>query len=463
MYGGEQTMKKSLLITILVVCMLVANTACGAKTQQTDSNSDPASAAETTAASATDVVKPAKDVQMRFSWWGSDARHEATIKVMENYNKKYPNVTIKGEYGGFDGYLEKMITQLAANSAPDIMQIDYAYLSPFWGQVDNFVDFNAQPTINMDGFSADMLKGITSPKGQLIGLPTGLNFSIVFANKALADKIGIDITQPLTWDKLLEDGKKVNAYNKDTYLLYPTSVNRYIFEPYLFNIIGKKLVSDDYVLGFDKDSLVKSFDYVMQLYKNKVLQPLDEAVTVKTPYENPRWLNEQLVMFPDFSSGFDPAMKTLPGQVVSLNPMGDYNAENTGIVLRPTNMLAAYSKSPNKDEALRFMDYFFNDQEAIDVLGLVRSVPSTTQALDRMVELGKLDAGLKSIADWDQTHKGGAGQNIISTNMDIETIENDILNKLYYGDITVDAAADQFIKLMTDKVLELKKTAAKTN
>jgi len=436
-------MKKRLLITILSICMLTTLTACGSASEQAQSNSS------------------AKEVQMRFSWWGADDRHQATLKVIENYGKKNPGVTIKGEYGGFDGYLEKMITQLAANSAPDIMQIDYAYLDPFWGQINNFVDFNAQSIVKMDGFNADMLKGITSPDGKLIGLPTGLNFSILFANKELAEKIGMDITKPYTWDKLLEDGIKAHAYNKDTYLMYPGAVNRFIFEPYLFNLTGKKLVSDDYILGFDKASLVKTYQYIEQLYKNNVLQPLDEVASIKTPYENPRWLNNQVVMFSDFSSGFNSAMNSLPGKVVCLNPMGDYNAANTGIVLRPTNMLSAYEKSPNRDEALKFIDYFFNDQEAIDTLELVRSVPSTDKALNRMVELGKLDAGLKSVADWDQSHKGGAGQNIISTNTDIETIENDILNKLYYGDLNTDTAADQFIKRMTDKADELKQAAAK--
>ena len=43
-----------------------------------------------------------------------------------------PHVKIEGEYGGFDGYLEKLTTQLAGRTAPDIMQIDIAYLGPFF-------------------------------------------------------------------------------------------------------------------------------------------------------------------------------------------------------------------------------------------------------------------------------------------------------------------------------------------
>ena len=243
--------------------------------------------------------------------------------------------------------------------------------------------------------------------------------------------------------------------------MYPNYLNRYVFEPYLFNLTGKKLVSDTYTLGFDKNSLVKTYNYINQLYKNNVLQPFDETATIKTAYENPRWLNGQVVMFPDFSSGFDSAMSSLPGKVVCINPVCDSVAANTGIVLRPTNMLAVNAKSANKNAALEFVNYFFNDQEAIDTLGLCRSVPSTKNALSRMTELWKLDTGLKDVADWDQSHKGGAGQNTISTNTEIETIENDILSKLYYGDISADSAASQFMNRMTDEVSQLKQAAAK--
>lgn len=37
---------------------------------------------------------------LRFSWWGGDDRHEATLKAIELWNKKYPDIKIEPEYGG---------------------------------------------------------------------------------------------------------------------------------------------------------------------------------------------------------------------------------------------------------------------------------------------------------------------------------------------------------------------------
>lgn len=398
----------------------------------------------------------AEGVTLRFSWWGGEDRHEATLAMMEQYMSENPGISIEGEYSGWDGYLEKLTTQMAAGTAPDIIQIDYAFLENFW-KTDDFVDFNSTDSVDRSGFSEGLLKGVESPDGRLIGLPSGLNFTCLFANQAAADKYGVDLTQHFGWDGLLEVGKQVHEQDESAYLMYPYAVNRYVFEPYLFNLTGKKLVEDDYTLGFDRDSLVQTYSYIDSLYKEGVMQPYDEVIELTSPTENPLWLNDQIVLIPDFSSGFDSLKASLAeGNLKCLEPLGDNEAKNTGIVYRPTNMIAVNANSPHVEEALKFVDYFFNNDQAIETLGLCRSVPATQKALDAMAVSGKLSEDLKGSAEYAASHKGGLGQNVVSTNAEIETIENDILNALYYGELTPETAADEFISLMTDKVEELK-------
>ena len=65
---------------------------------------------------------------MRFSWWGADIRHEATLAAIEAYEEENPGVQIEAEYQGFEGYQQKMMTQLAGGTAPDLVQIDNVWL-----------------------------------------------------------------------------------------------------------------------------------------------------------------------------------------------------------------------------------------------------------------------------------------------------------------------------------------------
>ncbi len=79
-----------------------------------------------------------EEIVLRFSWWGSESRHEATLQALEKYHELNPNVTIEGEYSSFDTYYQKLVTQFAGGTAPDIIQIDQPWISDFAGQGEFF-------------------------------------------------------------------------------------------------------------------------------------------------------------------------------------------------------------------------------------------------------------------------------------------------------------------------------------
>jgi len=48
---------------------------------------------------------------MRISWWGSDDRHQKTLKLIKLWESQNPGVTLTPEYGGFIGYQDKLFTE----------------------------------------------------------------------------------------------------------------------------------------------------------------------------------------------------------------------------------------------------------------------------------------------------------------------------------------------------------------
>ena len=70
-------------------------------------------------------------VTLRFTWWGSDARHERTQQVIDLFQKEHPNITVKGEFKDWNGYWDSLATTVAANDAPDIIQMDELYLASY--------------------------------------------------------------------------------------------------------------------------------------------------------------------------------------------------------------------------------------------------------------------------------------------------------------------------------------------
>lgn len=403
-----------------------------------------------------------EEATLRFSWWGGDDRHEATLAVMDQYAAEHPGIKMVGEYSGFDGYLEKLVTQLAGGTAPDIIQIDYAYLETLWSVKDNFINFAGSDAVDLSGFSQSLLAGVTSPSGLVIGLPTGLNFSIIYANKALADAAGIELGH-WTWDDLFANAQRLREYNPDAYLIIGgTNPNRSLFEPYLLNLVGNnKLVNDDYSLGFTVEQAAEAFTFIQRCYNEGVLMPLDdEAVGTYGNYQAYDWLNGNILCLPDYSSG-EAAAKGSMENVVAMPMWGDSEAENTGIMMRPTNMLAVNANSKHLQEALDFVNYFFYDDKAIDTLGLVRSIPATDKAITRLNASNLIADDMLAAEVWAAEHKGGAGQNIISTNSQLEEIEGDYISAVYYADYTPEQAAEKFYEDIQNCVNELKAIAEK--
>jgi multiple sugar transport system substrate-binding protein len=75
------------------------------------------------------VAQSGAPVELRVAWWGSQDRHNRTIKAIELFQKKHPNIKVTYEFAGWGDYWTKMTTQAAGRNLPDVMQQDYAYIA----------------------------------------------------------------------------------------------------------------------------------------------------------------------------------------------------------------------------------------------------------------------------------------------------------------------------------------------
>ena len=131
-------MKKTILVAML--CGITALSACGNKTDVTlpDGQLDPCT--------------------IRFSWWGGDDRHQATNEVINLWNEKHPEIQIIAEYGGWDGWTEKVSAQLSGGTAPDIMQINYDWLISFSPDGNGFYNLSQLSSqLDLSQFDSDVL------------------------------------------------------------------------------------------------------------------------------------------------------------------------------------------------------------------------------------------------------------------------------------------------------------------
>lgn len=410
--------------------------------------------------SSTGEPQGGQPITLRMAWWGGQSRNEATLEAIELYMSQNPNVTIEAEYGGFDGFFEKLITQLSAGTAPDVMQTDYQWFDQFFRQIDLFVDFNRTPEMDLSQFDPTFLESFTSPDGKLIGAPTGINGTTMYMNATLADRLGIDYTRQMTWDRLLTEGTELHRRNPQVYMLNMTinqDLRTMLFEPYLFTLTGKRFIENDGTLGFDRQSLIQTFEYVLSLYDNGVMQPVAETASIRTGQlaENPKWLNNEVVFLIDLTSRYIPITGSISGsEVIAVEFPSPKDAVNSGILLRPTNLYSVYARSGNVNEAVRFTSWILNDPEAARIQGLERSMPASGSAREALVAEGVVSENFNFSVNYAIEH-AGLPQSFISLNQEIQAIEDDVLTRVVYRDWSPERGADEMIRQITNKLAEL--------
>lgn len=416
-----------------------------------DANQESGPAAESSA-----VAKP---VNLRFSWWGSDARHKGTLDAISLYKKVASQVTIDPEYGGFDGYDQKIKTQLAGGTAPDIIQLDQPWLAELTRGQEVLADLS-KSSMDLSGYDAQYLKDFVTYNNKIVGLPMGTNGRTLIVNKSLADKLGVDYSKGFSWDSLLETAQKIHGANNKYYLINSDlGVVELMWTSLLRQLSGSSRIKEDGTLGFTKEQAVASYTWVKQAYEAGVFQPMGESqlFSGKTD-QNPKWINQEFVAVEGWSSEIAKFRDALPKGTeidVALPPLLP-QAKTGAALIRPSMVISVNNKSKDKEEAIKFVNWLLTDKEAAVTLGDVRAVPVLNATRQAIVEAGKLDKNVAKAVDL-ATSSQASPDTPLSQNSQISEICNDLLQKIAFAKATPEQAADELIKRLTDKVKELKK------
>ena len=127
--------------------------------------------------------KPEEKIVLRVSWWGGEDRHQKTLEALKLFEKKYPNITVKAEYGGWQGWQEKITTQMAGGMAPDLMQINWNWINIFSKDGNGFYNLNnLSPTIDLSQYEQILLDQCII-NGKLNAIPYGVAGRVFLYNK----------------------------------------------------------------------------------------------------------------------------------------------------------------------------------------------------------------------------------------------------------------------------------------
>lgn len=381
-----------------------------------------------------------EQITLRFSWWGTGARHENTLAAIEEYERLNPNIDIVEEYSSYDGYYQKTITQLVGGTAADIIQIDQPWIYQFENNSELFADLSLYSDyINLSTFDSEFIDDYCQVDGKIVGLPTGINGMIFRFNTVYENAMGVSLGASYTWEDLIEYGKLFREiYGENAYLLGQNSESFQVFilRPYLIQLSGNDFITEDYELGFNEEQLNEAFDFIVRL--------LDENIAIHIYTDLPEssgvitagcltWTSSLL------NDSNDDEITILDFPIMENNAV-------SGTIIRPSQLFSINKSSEYPEESAKFIEFLLNSSEGVSILGLTRGMPVSGEAVNTLNENDAVSSTIQIATDFVLEHNA-TSSNAINSDTTVDEMVQKVVNKVVFKEISTEEAT---IELMSN-------------
>lgn len=393
-------------------------------------------------------AKGAEPVKLRITWWGSQPRHEITQKVLDLYTKENPHVTFEAVPSGWDGYFDKLATQAAGGQMPDIIQMDYLYMSTFTNNnsltdLKPFVDDKIIDVANID----EALFNTGVCEGKLSGIiGSSATPSFVYNPKVLKDSGLENPKDDWSWDDWMQMSKTVKEKTGNYGIGLATDINTF---RYYLRTTGEELYEEDNKsLAYKEDKpLIEWLKMQKELVSAGAMPNPDEQEQLMTVGDsgNPLVLDK---------GAFKWEYSNYPSRVAEMNDtlrnvLPPNSSDGESLWIKPGVFWSIADTSINKEEAAKFINWYVNSEEAAALYLVERGIPTSTANISYLKDSGKLDERQIEMLEYQEKAVKICGKAIpadpVGTS-EIIKLYNDTYNSVLLDAMSLEEAAAQFRK-----------------
>jgi multiple sugar transport system substrate-binding protein len=316
---------------------------------------------------------------LALAFWGNPTRNKNTQDEIDAYMKANPNVKITGQPGVFTTYWDKLATQTAGGTAPDIIQMDMAYIADY-GTRGALLDLGKVDVSKFVEGTVDSGK----INGKLVGINAGINSACLFANPKVFEKakVAMPDDKTWTWDQMSEVAAEVASKAGVPFGVASLVGNDPGFGSFVRQR-GKELFTPD-GLGFDVADAQAWFDLMVMFQKAKAIgtpeqnseeapKPLDQSAVVLGTAAMQCYNTNQLEAINAAAGGVQMKMLRYPSLTGKATDRKSW--------YKASMLWSASAKTKNPDAAIAWINWFANSQEAADIDKAERGIPPNTELL----------------------------------------------------------------------------------
>ncbi len=440
----KRLLKKAFALT-LATTMAMSIAACGSDNSSSSATNAPATT-ETTGGTSTEPVT------ISFTWWGSQERHDLTQKVLDLYSQENPNVKFEAYPAGWEGYFDKLSTQAASGSMPDIIQMDYLYINTFAsnGTLADLNPYIKDGTIDVSNIDENILNtGLVN--GEMNGFVVSTNtLATTYNPKVMAD-IGMEIPKEMTWDDFVAICKaaKDKGYYGD--VSKPTAEITNFFNAWVRQNGYPLFSEDNKSLGFDDPAIMVEY---LNMFKDlmaygAIPNPDETAQLLTLGQEASPIVTDKAALclswsnFPSSVSGVNENLE------LTLYPLSNDPKADLGAYLKPSMFFSITEQSKVKDEAAKFINWYINDEDANAIMLGSRGVPVSSKVRSHLVDSNLLTpatAKMFTFIDEVEAYCGPTPPADPVGVAEINTLFKNTCDAVFYGQQTPEDASADFIK-----------------
>lgn len=319
------------------------------------------------------------DVELTFTWWGADARAQLTEQVIDKFEEENPGIKIKGDWGGWEGYWDKLATSTAGGDAPDVIQMDETRIAAY-GERNALLDLTTQEDIlDLSEMEPEVLQTGEVKGGALAGVPVGVGIFSVGVNPALLEQAGLEMPDDTTWtwDEMFDMAAQVTEklgsqgiYGFDFFGTQAAELGAFARQN------GEEVYPREDETPVSTETVEKYFETALELMETGATPAASTQAESTGNIEQSLFGTNKSAFHLQFHTQIQAFVDASASDLKLLRLPAQEEGESPNMVNKASMYWSISSRTEHPEEAAKFVNFLINDEDAASILKVERGVPA---------------------------------------------------------------------------------------